>query len=101
MSSIGNITARGRSGTTYNFDLYPLGTAFKALPGVYVILQTTNPIYVGQTGDLSERFDNHHKASEIARYRADRIGVLVERSAERRLAIEQDLRSAYNWPANG
>lgn len=96
-----SITAKGVSGFDYRFHLYPIGTSFKPLPGVYVFLKGGDPVYVGETADLSERFDNHHKAMAIRRHGANQIGVLVESNGERRLAIERDLLGGYHWPCNG
>src|SRR4051812_34485765 len=102
MASIGNVTARGgKSGNQYPFELYSLQTSFNPLGAVYIFLSGTSPVYVGETGDLSDRFDAHHKADEIRRHRADRIGVLVENDPERRLQIEADLLAGYHWPCNG
>ncbi len=71
------VTATGKSGTTYTFTVYDLATTFRPIGGVYLFLKNRNPVYVGQTGDLSTRFDNHHKASEITRNGASCIAVLV------------------------
>src|SRR4051812_18885693 len=102
MASIGNITARGgKSGNQYSFELYSLQTDFNPLGAVYIFLSGSAPVYVGETGDLSERFDGHHKAEEIRRHSADRIGVLVESNPQRRLQIEADILAAYQWPCNG
>lgn len=83
--------------------MYSLDTTFKSLPGVYIFLKSSNnnPVYVGETGDLSSRFDDHHKAAAIRNLGADRIGVLVEQNDAQRLAIERDLLTNYNWPCNG
>ena len=56
----------GLSGRQYEYRIYPLGTNFKAVPGNYIFAKETaqgrhSPIYIGETADLSERFDNHHK----------------------------------------
>lgn len=100
----------GKSGNRYALQVYDWGTTFKPLPGVYAVTNATPSgggganhtiIYVGQTGDLSERFDSHHKADCFRRHGANRICVLVENSEQRRLAIERDLIAAYNPPCNG
>jgi hypothetical protein len=100
MATVGNITAHGKSGTPYPFRLYSLDTRFKAIGGIYIFLCGQTPVYCGQTGDLSTRFDGHHKAAEISLHRADCIGVLVEEDEDRRLAIERDLLENYMWPCN-
>jgi GIY-YIG catalytic domain len=100
----------GASGRKYAFLVYPWGTSFKPLGGVYAVTravsnqaggETHTIVYVGQTGDLSERFDNHHKANCFARHSSNRICVHVEGNEETRLAIEADLIAAYNPPCNG
>lgn len=99
------ITLVGRSGAKYSFHLYPWGTDFKAVGGVYAVLRHDADgyavTYVGETGDLSERFDNHHKATCFDRYRKTHIAARVEGSEPQRLAIEQDLIAGYNPPCNG
>lgn len=55
----------GISGGKYKYWIYEIGHEFAAQPANYIFAQerpgTWRPIYVGQTGDLSERFDYHHK----------------------------------------
>ena len=58
-------------------------------------------IYVGQTEDLAARFEDHHKRSCMASHGANRIAVRVERDEAERLAIENDLITAYRPPCNG
>lgn len=101
MGKITDVNATGRSGNSYSFRVYSLDTTFKNLPGVYIFLRGSQPVYVGETEDLSSRFDGHHKATAIQREGADRIGVLVESDDNRRLAIERDLLANYKWPCNG
>ncbi len=100
----------GASGKKYTFTVYAWGTEFKSLGGVYAVSraesnqrggQTHNVIYVGQTGDLSERFDDHHKAACFQKHSANRICVMVEGNEQTRLAIERDLIANYNPPCNG
>ena len=59
------ITLNGASGHSYNFDVYCWGTSFKPIGAVYAVLKKNASnftiLYIGQTGDLSERFDNHHQ----------------------------------------
>jgi len=99
------ITLVGRSGAKYQLYVYPWGAALKAVGGVYSVLRQDADgyavIYVGQTGDLSERFDNHHKTDCFSRHRKTHIAAMVEESERQRLAIEQDLIASYNPPCNG
>ena len=106
MSKEATLTAKGASGASYSFDVYPWGTTFKAVGAVYRVYRKEQSsdytaIYVGQTGDLSERFDDHHKASCFTRYGRTHIGILVESSETRRLAIEADLIANYKPVCNG
>jgi predicted GIY-YIG superfamily endonuclease len=68
----------GISGKTYTYWIYETGYIFANQPGNYVFARETEsgrfkPIYIGQTDDLSERFDNHHKMSCIRRNGATHI----------------------------
>jgi predicted GIY-YIG superfamily endonuclease len=107
MAASEDVTAQGVSGMKYNFMAYPWGTQFKALGGVYLILKKNwqnafeKPIYIGQTKDLSERFDEHHKAKCFDRNAKTHIAVMVEESEQRRLAVEADLIKSYNTSCNG
>ncbi len=80
MAQYGDITSTGQSGTIYQFEAYSWDTAFDEVGAVYIITgRTVKPeggvtharIYIGQTADLSERFDNHHKISCFERHNAN------------------------------
>ena len=58
-------------------------------------------IYVGQTEDLSIRFDNHHKQDCFDRHNKNCICVYGEQDENNRLLIEQDLIETYGPPCNG
>lgn len=96
----------GASGTGYKYWIYPFGTTFSAAPGNYIFAketkpQTYAPIYIGQTGDLSERFDSHHKMSCIKQNGATHIHVHTSSGKEEeRLAEETDLLRKWNTPCN-
>ena len=56
----------GESGTRYTYyvNSWPISCT-NAEPGNYIFCKLNaqnqwEPIYIGQTGDLSERFDSHH-----------------------------------------
>lgn len=105
MASVDQVTAVGASGGKYSFDVYRWGQPFRPLGGVYVVLRrqpsgSYDVLYVGQTGDLSERFDQHHKQSCFDRNQRTHIGVMVEGSEQRRLAIEGDLLGNYKTVCN-
>ena len=99
------VTLKGKSGKSYQFTVYDWGTSFKPVGAVYSVLKVTDGqyslIYVGQTSDLSERFDSHHKQSCFDRNRKTHIGILVESSESMRFKIETDLINNYSTPCNG
>lgn len=111
MSEIGTLTLVGASGKEYIFNVYPIDTEFKALGAVYYISKRTEKpdgsggsheqIYIGETGDLSDRFDSHHKADCFKDHNANCISIHQESNEQTRLVIESDLVKAYDPPCNG
>lgn len=106
MAAEGKVTVQGISGAQYVFDVYLWGTQFNPVGAVYIILKKKSDgnydlLYVGQTGDLSERFDAHHKKPCFDRNGKSHIGVRVESSEKQRLAIEADLTAKYKPVCNG
>jgi hypothetical protein len=87
----------GQSGRKYKYWIYELGTTFKQVPGNYIFARETEPrtfgpIYIGETGDLSERFDNHHKMPCIRKNGATHICAHESSANEKeRKAEEADL----------
>ena len=56
---------------------------------------------MGQTKDLSERFDNHHQQECIDKHKATHIHVRVKQGGVRaRRAEERDIRQRYDPPCN-
>ena len=96
-TALRTITWTGKSGLSYTYYIYPFGTPFEAKPGNYIFASETGfnsftPIYFGETEDLSERFDYHHKMPCILRNRATHVHVhLNERGVLARQAEERDL----------
>ena len=109
MISIGTLKLTGRSGIEYNFGSYSLDTSFRLVGAVYVITKRTTQIdgsgthdfvYVGQTGDLSKRFDDHYKADCFKRHMANCVSIHLDDNENSRLAKETDLIVALNPPCN-
>ncbi len=78
MANLGTIDWPGKSGKTYRYWIYKIGTPLKADGGNYIFTKQTAPnrffpIYIGQTEDLDIRFDNHHKKDCISRAGATHI----------------------------
>lgn len=109
MAKIASAEWKGKSGRSYSFEVYPIGTAFKALGAVYAFTKriVTNGvgnhdfIYIGLTNDLSTRFDNHHKDACIEKSGANCISVHLNNTESQRLDIETDLCRLHNPPCNG
>jgi hypothetical protein len=100
----------GASGRKYKYWVFPISQiespGFEKAPGNYIfakhIGQSAYPIYVGQTGDLGERFGDHHKMPCIRRNGATHIHAHKSSFDEDvRKAEERDLIAGCNPPCNG
>jgi hypothetical protein len=100
---------KGKSGKAYRFKVYPLGTRFRKLSGVYIIGNRSHgangarelvPLYVGHTEDFSQPFDLHHKAKDFTQQGANCICLQSDVLEESRLAKEQDLVAALRPVCN-
>jgi len=109
MAKLNTMTLTGASGTKYVFNVYPRSDTFKAVGAVYFLsVRTAKPdgsgthnwVYVGETGDLSERPLNHHRKACFDRHGSNAILLHVEGDHKKRLTIETDLREAYDPPCN-
>ena len=63
-TSPASINWPGQSGKGYQYQVYPLDTAFRPLPGMYIYAGqaedgTWVPIYIAQTRDLHQRLEGH------------------------------------------
>jgi len=110
MAKIGVATFTGQSGTKYDFNIYPMGTTFKEIGAVYAVTKryknskggySHDIIYIGETGDLSTRFDDHHKADCFVEYEANCACVHRDDDEESRLSKEDDLVKKQNPHCNG
>ena len=106
MASERTIEWVGQSGTKYKYWIYDLDTKHDPVPANYVFAKETEkgkfrPIYIGQTNDISERFDCHHKWPCIVKNGATHICAHKSSEDEReRLAEESDLIKNYNPVCN-
>jgi len=98
----------GYSGKIYTFNVDEIGTELKAVGAVYAVTKRRDNgkhkiIYVGQTENLSERFDDHHKqtcfdnndATCICTHRDE------DEDEDSRRYKEADLVERYDPPCNG
>ena len=103
-------TFYGKSGEAYQFEVYPIGTEFKNLGGVYIftnrkvdherneIIHTL--LYIGITDSFSHRIKYHEKLSEVEKHNGNCICVYQEPNEIDREHIEGDLLNNYNTKLN-
>ena len=109
MAKIADADFEGLSGSKYGFEVYPFSQAFNEVGAVYIVTKRSLKsdgsgshefIYIGQTGDLPGRFDDHHKSACFKKHGANCICVLLSRDESRRFQIETDLCRNHNTPCN-
>jgi hypothetical protein len=110
MASLSRTVLKGDSGKTYRFRIYPLGTKFRKIGGVYIITNRYHredagyrhkTLYIGRTGDFSEPMDQHDKVREFVEHGANCICVLSDESEDSRLVKERDLIASLHPVCNG
>ena len=111
MAKHGTLKFTGNSKAEYNFTVYSYDTPFNALGAVYIIANrkkkargsgyTHSIIYIGETGDLSERLNNLNKTLCLSKYKKNAICIYGEDNEQKRLEIESDLLANYSPPCNG
>ncbi len=97
----------GKSGRKYLYWVYKLPLNIRDDPGNYIFAKENSPgkwtpVYIGETKDLSERFDDHHKMPCIEQNGATHIHVRVNKDGERaRRAEVATLIAEWHPPCNG
>lgn len=109
MASLGQITLKGKSGKEYKFEIYNFKSSWSEVAVIYVVTyaeekqdggHTHSILYVGQTDNLKERFENHHKQDCFDRNKANRLCLLLESNEKTRVSIEADLIDRISPPCN-
>ena len=106
MADLGIFLWAGQSGQKYRYTVYMFGTAFGPGPANFIFARETRPghfqaIYIGQTHDLSEPFDDPVAAHCLKQNRVTHIHVRhTDAREEVRRAERSDLISACNPPCN-
>lgn len=98
---------KGESGKVYQYEIYSIWHEFPAVAGNYIYAKELvpgsgcwSPIYIGQTANLSERFDDHNKMQCILAY-STRILIHWNNGGEQaRRDEEKDLIETYSPPCN-
>ncbi len=70
----------GYSGKTYEYQIHPLETGFRPLPGLYLYAKLLPdgdwvPIYIAQTRDLHQRLEGHVRLEDAVANGATHIHV--------------------------
>jgi predicted GIY-YIG superfamily endonuclease len=97
---------KGKSSQDYKYWIWDISTRFEAAPANYIFAKETSPnsfqaIYIGETGDISERFEDHEKWDCITRYGATHVHTHKSSTDKKeRCAEESDLLAARTTPCN-
>ena len=100
-------TWTGQSGVNYTYFIYPNNDKFQSKPGNYIFAYQSSPglwtaVYIGETSDMSERFNSHHKSGCIQLHGATHIHAhLSADNVNIRRHEENDLIANYFPPCNG
>jgi hypothetical protein len=87
----------GQSGKDYQYEIYPIDTAFRPLPGNYIYArqdETGNwiPLYVAQTRDMHQRLEGHEKLQDSVEAGATHIHIHYTQAGQAsRCSEEHDL----------
>ena len=109
MASLGKAKFTSKSGNQYRFEVFPLGTRFRKIGGIYMIAYRVHGshgghrhkvLYVGNTEDFSQPFAKHRKVQDIMRLGANCICVQSDGSEQSRRNKERDLIAAFSPVCN-
>lgn len=102
----------GLGGRQYRSELYPIGTGFKPVSGVYIFCKSSgygqwDPIYVGESSDLNDRLNtrlqSHHAWPRCKAMGATHVcvtAITYPRPIQARLDLETELRHSLTPPVN-
>lgn len=109
MPSEGTAFFYGESGNEYQFDIYSSDTNFRNIGAIYIFCKISVdkdlnlmivPLYIGETGELGKRIDNHEKWECVIFEGCTHICVKTISGRKARLEMEKDLRHNYSTPCN-
>ncbi len=109
MAKLSILTLKGASGQTYDFEVYSYDSDFNALGAVYAITRRTQKndgnykhtlIHIGETGDLSTRYNGHHNEDCFFQHNANCTCIHLDDDENSRLATKADLIAKYNPRCN-
>ena len=106
MSKTETLTVEGLSGTKYKFNIYPIGTNFKDVGGVYTYTKENNDdthtlLYVGRTESFQDRLGpDHHKYYCVIRNGGTHICTHRNDDEDVQKRIERDILQKHSTPCN-
>ena len=70
----------GQSGNQYQYEVHPIETGFKALPGTFIYAKQVEggdwiPVYIAQTRDLHQRLEGYVSVDDAIAHGATHIHV--------------------------
>jgi hypothetical protein len=87
----------GQSGKEYPYEVYPINTPFRPLPGNFIYARQAEdgswiPIYIAQTRDLHQRLEGHVRAADAVQNGATHIHAHYDSAGQAtRCTEERDL----------
>jgi len=105
MPSLGTTTFKGGSGHQYRFKVFPLGTRFRKISGIYIITNRRREangqyrhavVQVGHTADFSLPLVARDQATDLTQKGANCVCVQSDGSEASRLKKERDLIARFS-----
>ena len=96
----------GQSGKEYQYEIHPIDTAFRPLPGNYIYAKQSEdgswvPLYIAQTRDMHQRLEGHEKLQDATEKGATHIHVNFSSGSQAaRCTEERDLVLLWKPPCN-
>lgn len=108
-TAVARTSLRGRSGISYDFEVYLTPARFRDVEAVYVFARFEpylgdgaryTPLSIGQASELGKEIASHPGWSCLEARGCNCICILPMAAEEKRLAIEADLRAACPAPCD-
>ena len=102
----GKVTFQGKSGKSYEYQIFPLWPSLKDEPGNYAFAidngSTVKPLYFGETRSLNDRVNENHERWPCAKRNGANVvcAHLSSASVDIRCAEEKDLVVNYDPACN-
>jgi len=96
----------GQSGKEYQYEIFPIETVFRPLPGNYIYARQDEdgnwvPLYVAQTRDMHQRLEGHEKLQDSLEAGATHIHAHYTTTGQAsRCSEERDLIERWAPPCN-